>query len=102
MTTSKPALIHFDVRHRQAGANRREQFQHAVTDLIYRRIPNWITLPAVLAALVYNGSAGDWANGIQVSLTGLAVGCALMLPQQCHGRRARPGFASQKLDFVQA
>lgn len=51
-----------------------------LTDLIYRRIPNWITLPAVLAALVYNGSTGDWADGIQASLAGLAVGCALLLP----------------------
>jgi prepilin peptidase CpaA len=50
------------------------------TDLLYRRIPNWITIPAVIVALIYNGLANGWVAGIQSSLAGLTLGCALLIP----------------------
>lgn len=51
-----------------------------ITDLFFRRIPNWITMPAVIVALIYYGLVDGWADGIQYSMTGLAVGCALLFP----------------------
>lgn len=50
----------------------------AVTDLRWRRIPNWLTLPTAAAGLIYHGCfAGGW--GFSASLAGLAIGFALLL-----------------------
>ena len=48
------------------------------TDLLYRRIPNWITLPAIICAIIYHGVADGWADGAQSAVAGLFVGCALL------------------------
>lgn len=42
-------------------------------DLRSRRIPNWLTAPAVLAAIAANGIAGGWP-GLQLALVGFAAG----------------------------
>jgi prepilin peptidase CpaA len=50
------------------------------TDLFFRRIPNWITMPAVMVALIYHGLVDGSVGGIRYSLAGLAVGCVLLFP----------------------
>lgn len=50
----------------------------AVTDLKAHRIPNWLTVPAALAALAYHGLAPG-GMGVAAALCGLAVGFGLLL-----------------------
>jgi prepilin peptidase CpaA len=49
----------------------------AVCDYRTRRIPNWLTLPAFLAAVAYHAAAGGVA-GLGFSLAGFAAGFGLM------------------------
>ncbi|NLI81241.1 MAG: prepilin peptidase [Deltaproteobacteria bacterium] len=51
----------------------------AVFDLFYRRIPNWLTYPAMTAALIFRGINGGVDELLQ-GLSGLAVGMALLMP----------------------
>jgi len=48
-------------------------------DLTYRRIPNWITVPAVLVALIYQVAAHGLVRGATHGGAGLLVGCALLI-----------------------
>ncbi|MFM9106456.1 MAG: prepilin peptidase [Chloroflexota bacterium] len=48
------------------------------TDLRMRRIPNYITVPAMLAGLAVNAFL-DWPGGVLVALAGWALGIALYL-----------------------
>jgi len=48
------------------------------SDLRSQRIPNLLTFPAALAALVFHGIAGGWA-GLWFGLAGLLLGLGLML-----------------------
>jgi prepilin peptidase CpaA len=50
-----------------------------VTDLRWRRIPNWLTVPATLAAISLHAIGGGW-RGAKLSLLGTALGLALLLP----------------------
>ena len=50
-----------------------------LTDLRWRRIPNWLTYPAILGAIVLHAIAGGW-RGAELSLKGTALGLALLLP----------------------
>src|ERR1035438_223396 len=43
------------------------------------RIPNWLTLPALLVGVVANSVAGGWA-GAKSSLLGAGLGLAVLLP----------------------
>jgi prepilin peptidase CpaA len=45
----------------------------AVTDLRTRRLPNWLTVPAFAAALVFHGVSGG-LSGLGEALAGFAVG----------------------------
>ncbi len=49
------------------------------TDLACRRIPNWITIPAITGAFIYQVFQLGLAQGLVQALIGLAVGCALLL-----------------------
>jgi prepilin peptidase CpaA len=49
------------------------------TDLRSRRIPNWLTVPGLLAGLALNCFFGGW-SGLWVSLKGVGLGLALLLP----------------------
>ena len=51
----------------------------AWTDLRSRRIPNWLTVPALALGIVLNAVFGSW-SGIRNSLLGALVGLALLLP----------------------
>ncbi len=51
----------------------------AWTDLRNRRIPNWLTVPALAVGIVLNAVLGSWA-GLKTSLLGALVGLALLLP----------------------
>jgi prepilin peptidase CpaA len=44
-----------------------------------RRIPNWLTVPALLVGVVANSVAGGWA-GAKSSLLGVGLGLAVLLP----------------------
>lgn len=46
------------------------------TDLRYRRIPNRITLPALVAGLLLNGLA-DWPSGLVSALSGVGIALGL-------------------------
>jgi len=50
-----------------------------ITDLGARKIPNWLTYPAVPLAIVLHAVAGGW-HGAKLSLLGTALGLALLLP----------------------
>jgi prepilin peptidase CpaA len=50
-----------------------------VTDLRWRRIPNWLTVPAIPAAILMHAIAGGWP-GARLSLLGSALGLGLLLP----------------------
>jgi len=50
-----------------------------VTDLRARKIPNWLTYPAVPLAIVLHAIAGGW-HGAKLSLLGAALGLGLLLP----------------------
>jgi prepilin peptidase CpaA len=49
------------------------------TDLRSRRIPNWLTVPALLIGIVSNTVLFRWA-GLKASLLGALLGLALLLP----------------------
>ncbi len=51
----------------------------ACFDILYRRIPNWLTYPAAIAALLVHFLAGGM-TGLAFSLAGLGVGMALLMP----------------------
>jgi prepilin peptidase CpaA len=50
-----------------------------LTDLRWRRIPNWLTVPAILTAIVLHAIGGGWP-GARLSLLGTALGLGLLLP----------------------
>jgi prepilin peptidase CpaA len=50
-----------------------------VTDLRWRRIPNWLTYPAIPGAIILHAIAGGWP-GAKPSLLGTALGLGLLLP----------------------
>lgn len=49
------------------------------TDWRSRRIPNWLTVPGLLAGILVNSLAGGW-TGAKASLLGAALGLGLLLP----------------------
>jgi prepilin peptidase CpaA len=49
------------------------------TDWRSRRIPNWLTVPALALGVVLNTVFGGW-NGLKTSLLGVLVGLGLLLP----------------------
>lgn len=51
----------------------------AWTDLRWRRIPNWLTVPALLVGVIANTVLAGW-SGLKTSLLGATVGLALLLP----------------------
>jgi len=50
-----------------------------ITDLRSRRIPNWLTYPAIPCAVILHSMAGGW-HGAKLSLLGTALGLGLLLP----------------------
>ena len=50
-----------------------------ITDLRWRRIPNWLTYPAVPVAIALHAAAGGW-RGAKLSILGAALGLGLLLP----------------------
>jgi prepilin peptidase CpaA len=50
-----------------------------VTDARWRRIPNWLTYPAIPLAIFLHSIAGGW-RGTRMSLLGAALGLGLLLP----------------------
>jgi len=50
-----------------------------ITDLRARKIPNWLTYPAVPFAVLLHALAGGW-HGAKLSLLGAALGLGLLLP----------------------
>jgi prepilin peptidase CpaA len=50
-----------------------------ITDLRSRRIPNWLTYPAIPCAVVLHSIASGW-QGAKLSLLGTALGLGLLLP----------------------
>lgn len=48
-------------------------------DWRYRRIPNWLTVPGLLAGIAVNTIAGRWP-GAKTSLLGAGLGLLLLLP----------------------
>jgi prepilin peptidase CpaA len=51
----------------------------AYTDLRWRRIPNWITVPGLLLGLGLNGAHTGWV-GLKTSLLGAALGLLVLFP----------------------
>jgi prepilin peptidase CpaA len=49
------------------------------TDWRSRRIPNWLTVPGLLAGVLVNSLAGGWL-GLKASLLGAGLGLLLLLP----------------------
>jgi prepilin peptidase CpaA len=49
------------------------------TDLRSRRIPNWLTVPALVIGIVANTVISRW-SGLKTSLLGALLGLALLLP----------------------
>lgn len=49
------------------------------TDLRWRRIPNWLTVPGLLIGVIANTVLSGW-SGLKTSLLGAALGLALLLP----------------------
>src|ERR1700720_131228 len=49
------------------------------TDWRWRRIPNWLTVPALLLGIAVNCFAAGWAGGRE-SLLGAGLGLGLWLP----------------------
>ncbi len=48
-------------------------------DFVRRRIPNWITLPGLLAGLVLNAVRDQW-SGLEFALLGTGVALAVYIP----------------------
>jgi prepilin peptidase CpaA len=51
----------------------------ACTDLRWRRIPNWLTVPGFLLGLALNVAHGGWP-GLKTSLLGAGLGLLLLFP----------------------
>ena len=51
----------------------------AVIDLHSRRIPNWLTMPLLIAGLAASGARGGWA-GIVAAAGGMLIGILLTAP----------------------
>ena len=49
------------------------------TDWRSRRIPNWLTVPTLIAGIVVNSAAAGW-TGAKESLLGVALGLGILLP----------------------
>jgi prepilin peptidase CpaA len=49
------------------------------TDWRWRRIPNWLTVPGLLAGIAANAAASG-LNGVKASLLGAGLGLLLLLP----------------------
>jgi prepilin peptidase CpaA len=49
------------------------------TDLRSRRIPNWLTMPALLIGVAANVAVSGW-SGLKTSLIGAVLGLVLLLP----------------------
>ncbi|MFY9743643.1 MAG: A24 family peptidase [Candidatus Sulfotelmatobacter sp.] len=49
------------------------------TDWRSRRIPNWLTVPALLIGVLLNGLTGGW-GGVKTSLLGAGLGLLVLLP----------------------
>jgi prepilin peptidase CpaA len=49
------------------------------TDWRSRRIPNWLTVPGLLAGVAVNAVAGGWP-GVKASLLGAGLGLLVLLP----------------------
>jgi prepilin peptidase CpaA len=49
------------------------------SDLATRRIPNWLTFPAMAAGVAWNSYAGSWWGAL-LSAAGLLLGAAVFLP----------------------
>jgi prepilin peptidase CpaA len=49
------------------------------TDWRWRRIPNWLTVPAAVMGLTVNSAAYGW-TGLKSSVAGLGLGLLLLLP----------------------
>ncbi|MGB8985303.1 MAG: prepilin peptidase [Candidatus Sulfotelmatobacter sp.] len=49
------------------------------TDWRWRRIPNWLTVPGLLAGIAANAAASG-LNGVKTSLLGAGLGLLLLLP----------------------
>src|SRR5438270_14039845 len=50
-----------------------------VTDERWRRIPNWLTYPAILVGIILHWIAEGW-HGARLSLLGTGLGLGLLLP----------------------
>ena len=50
-----------------------------VTDARWRRIPNWLTYPAVPVAILFHTLDAGW-HGAKLSMLGTALGLGLLLP----------------------
>jgi len=50
-----------------------------ITDLRWRRIPNWLTYPAIPCAVLMHSLESGWKGG-KLSLLGAALGLGLLLP----------------------
>jgi prepilin peptidase CpaA len=50
-----------------------------ITDIRWRKIPNWLTYPAVPLAIILHSVADGW-HGAKVALLGTALGLGLLLP----------------------
>lgn len=48
-----------------------------ISDLRTRRLPNWLTVPAFLAALAFHGLTGGW-SGLGQALGGFAIGFGIL------------------------
>jgi prepilin peptidase CpaA len=49
------------------------------TDWRWRRIPNWLTVPGLLAGIAVNAALSGW-SGVKTSLLGAGLGLLLLLP----------------------
>ena len=50
-----------------------------ITDLRWRRIPNWLTYPTIPIAVLLHALANGW-SGAKLSLLGAALGLGILLP----------------------
>ena len=50
----------------------------AISDLRWRKIPNWLTYPTMIAAIIYHASRSGLTGGL-FSLEGIALGTALLI-----------------------
>jgi prepilin peptidase CpaA len=55
-----------------------------VHDLLTRRIPNWLTFPAMVLGIAMQGWIFGWAGGLD-SVLGIALGFALFFPIHAFG-----------------